>query len=67
MEAAFTRQFRPPEHVMGYEDVLSLVRTYVETRDEASLDRAGRIVAALKPGVSAEIAQNEPWLLLEKS
>ena len=45
----------------------TLIRNYLTSRDENLLNAGARLVARLKPNVSAEIAENHPWLVLENS
>jgi len=45
----------------------TLIRSYLSSRDEDLLNAGARLVARLKPNVSAEIAEKHPWLVLDNS
>ena len=48
-------------------ELIQLVQQYLATGKDEPIDKAARLVAALAPGVSKEVAENQAWLVLEKS
>jgi hypothetical protein len=51
-----------PQHL-----ATDLVRKFIETHDESALNEAAKLVAMLKPEVDPATAENEYWLVLDKS
>ncbi len=48
-------------------ELIQLVQQYLATGKDEPIDKAAKLVAALAPGISKEVAENKAWLVLEKS
>jgi hypothetical protein len=65
-DAAPPSSQRPADSSPDHPAVM-LVRKYYDSGDYKLLNQAAKMVAILKPGVDADTAVKEPWLVIDKS
>jgi hypothetical protein len=68
LDATYARKLTAsPRLRESHADIVSLVDEFLRTGKGTPMDKATRLVARLCPGISPEVANANPWLLLVKS